>query len=345
MEVWRLLVDETVLTALAAGLPAWALAAVMAVCILVLAKGADCMIDGVVHLARLTGLPRIAIGATVVSLGTTAPEMFVSVMAAWMGNPGLALGNGVGSIICDTGLILGTTCLLTRVPVNRFILDRTGWIQVGAASLLVAIALLSPAGAGGGPVLGRWVGLLFLILLGGYLALSYAWAKQCPPAGEKTSLDEPISLGRCWGLILGGLVAIIAASRVLVPTAAEAAGRLGVPQDVIAATLVAFGTSLPELVTAISAVRKGHPEITIGNVVGADVLNCFFVIGAAAAARPLEVGPTFFLFHFPAMLLILYIFRAFIFWNRDGRFKRWQGASILGLYLIYVATQYAFELS
>ena len=97
--------------------------------------------DGVVDLAERTGLPKIVIGATVVSLGTTLPEAFVSVMAAYMGNPGLALGNGVGSIIADTGLIFGLTCILAAVPVNRYILNRTGWVQVGSATMLVLIAV------------------------------------------------------------------------------------------------------------------------------------------------------------------------------------------------------------
>ena len=108
--------------------------------------------------------------------------------------------------------------------------------------------------------------------------------------------------------------------------------------------MVAFGTSLPELMTAIAAVRKGHPEIMVGNVVGADVLNCLFVIGAAAVARPLAVPPNFYAFYFPAMLLILYPFRAFIFMNKDGQFKRWQGGWLLGIYLIYLVLQYAFNI-
>jgi cation:H+ antiporter len=95
--------------------------------------------------------------------------------------------------------------------------------------------------------------------------------------------------------------------------------------------------------TAIAAVRKKHPEIMVGNVVGADVLNCLFVIGAAAVARPLTIPPNFFVFHFPAMLFILYSFRSFIFINKDGRFKRWQGGWLLGIYLIYLVLQYAFN--
>ena len=109
-------------------------------------------------------------------------------------------------------------------------------------------------------------------------------------------------------MILGGLILVILSARILVPAASEIAFRIGVPDDVIAATLVAFGTSLPELITAISAVRKGYPEITVGNIVGADVLNVLFVIGAAAAAAPLEIPLNFFLFHFPAMLTILILF-------------------------------------
>ncbi|HDZ23136.1 MAG TPA: sodium:calcium antiporter, partial [Desulfobacteraceae bacterium] len=116
--------DETVLRNLVAGLPLVALFAIIAVCIVALSKGADWMIDGVVQLSRRTGMPRIVIGATIISLGTTTPEAVVSVMAAWMGDPGLALGNGVGSIIADTGLIFGLTCLLATVPVNRYILNR-----------------------------------------------------------------------------------------------------------------------------------------------------------------------------------------------------------------------------
>jgi cation:H+ antiporter len=345
-EALRWIGDERYLSELVHGFPTILLVVVIVVCILLLSKGADWMIDGVVHLARRTGLPRIVIGATIVSLGTTTPEAVVSVMAAWMGNPGLALGNGVGSIIADTGLIFGLTCMLTTVPVNRFILNRTGWVQVGAATLLVIIAVTVLVATKGEPVLHRWVGVLLLLLLAGYMYITYLWAKQGAEsalAGEDADDSEMLSLGKCWLMLLGGLVLVVGGARILVPSAAEIAYRLGVPDDVIAATMVALGTSLPELMTAIVAVRKRHPEIMVGNVVGADVLNCLFVIGAAAAARPLAVPPNFYEFHFPTMLLILYSFRLFIFINRDGRFRRWQGVWLFGIYLIYLVLQYAFN--
>jgi cation:H+ antiporter len=346
-QIFRWIADERILHQLLHGFPTVALLAIMAVCIFILSKGADWMIDGVVNLAQRTGLPRIVIGATIVSLGTTMPEAFVSVMAAWMGNPGLALGNGVGSIIADTGLIFGLVCMLTIVPVNRFILNRTGWVQVGTATLLVIIAVMARVVMADGPVLNRWVGILFLVLLGGYMYLTYFWAKQGAHASaehEEIDLNRVMTLKVCWFCILGGLFLVILGARFLVPSAAEIAHRMGVPEDVIAATMVAFGTSLPELTTAITAVRRRHPEIMVGNVVGADVLNCLFVIGAAAAAKPLEVPQNFFTFHFPAMLLILYSFRLFIFINKDGYFKRWQGAWLFGVYLVYLILQYAVNI-
>jgi len=344
-EVVRWIVDETILQHFIREFPNGVLVAAIAFCILMLWKGADWMIDGVVDLARRTGLPRIVIGATIVSLGTTTPEAFVSVMAAWMGNPGLALGNGVGSIIADTGLIFGLICTLRRIPVNRFILNRTGWAQVGAATLLVVISIVLTCTTAGDPILHRWVGFLFLCLLVGYLYMTYRWAKRGAGIEEEGTDDSQlVNLGRSCVLIGGGLLLVIVGARILIPCAICLADRMGVPEDVIAATMVALGTSLPELVTAVAAVKKGHPEIMVGNVVGADVLNCLFVVGAAAAARPLAVPQNFFTFHFPAMILILYSFRFFIFINRDGWFKRWQGMWLFGVYLAYLFLQYAWSI-
>jgi len=346
MNIVHWIADEAYLANLLQGLPAIALIGIIFSGTLLLTKGADWLIEGVVSLASRTGLPKIVIGATIVSLGTTMPEAFVSVMAAWMGNPGLALGNGVGSIIADTGLIFGLACLMTRIPMNRFILNRTGWVQVGAATLLVAISLGLLLIGDGQPVLGRWVGGVFLLLLGLYLFMTCLWAKQSPAEAvyDDDTICQQMGWVQCWGKVIGGLMLVVISARLLIPAASEIAYRIGVPDDVIAATMVALGTSLPELMTAIAAIRRGHPEIMVGNVVGADVLNCLFVIGAAAAAKPLAVPPNFYLFHFPAMLLILYPFRFFIFINTDGFFKRWQGGWMLGIYVLYLVLQYVFNL-
>jgi cation:H+ antiporter len=340
--------NEALLQQLVAEQSTITLLVVIVVCIALLSRGADWMIDGVVDLARRTGLPKIVIGATVVSLGTTLPEMFVSVMAAYMGNPGLALGNGVGSIIADTGLIFGLTAILVAVPVNRYILNRTGWVQVGAATLLVLLSVLAllMAPEGSEPVLERWVGFFFLFLLVIYMYVTYIWARRSDEAGsaEELEREELMATWLAWVMVIGGLLLVIIGARILVPAASEIAARLSVPEDVIAATMVAFGTSLPELMTAIASVRKGHPEIIVGNIVGADVLNCLFVVGAAAAATPLQIPQNFYSFHFPAMLIILFSFRVFISMNRSGVFYRWQGVWLLGVYLVYVVLQYALNI-
>jgi cation:H+ antiporter len=218
---------------------------------------------------------------------------------------------------------------------------------VGAATLLVLVALAALSSNPQEPVLNRWVGSVFLVLLGGYMYATYLWARQGAHealAGEEDDPSELLGFWKCWLLLLGGLFCVVLGARILVPAAAEIAASLGVTEVVIAATMVAFGTSLPELMTAIAAIRKRHPEIMVGNVVGADVLNCLFVIGAASVAKPLAIPPNFFTFHFPAMLLILYPFRAFIFMNRKGSFRRWQGGWLLGVYLVYLILQYAFNI-
>ena len=342
---YQYILSEESLTALLGGLPIPLLLLIFTGCVVVLSKGADWLIDGVVGLASRTGIPRIVIGATIVSLGTTLPEALVSVIAAWLGNPNLALGNGVGSIIADTGLIFGLTCILAVVPINRFILNRTGWWQVGSATLLVLIALLPLLSGNDTPVFESWMGFVFLLLLLIYMYMTYKWSREGDEEAFRGEKKVELCMDRtqCWTCIGTGLVMVVVGARILVSSASEIAVRLGVPPDVVAATMVAFGTSLPELMTAITAVRRGHPEIMVGNVVGADVLNCLFVIGAAGAVRDLSIARNFYVFHFPAMLLILYSFRVFIFMQtKTGTFRRWQGAWLLTIYAVYVVVQYAY---
>ena len=341
--IWQYISDEEVLNELISSFPIWALLLVIVLGVFLLSKGADLMIDGVVDLAERTSIPKVVIGATIVSLGTTMPEAFVSVLAAFQGDPGLALGNGIGSIIADTGLIFGFTALIASVPMNTYILNRNGWWQVGSATLLVAISVFLLLFLPDERALGRPVGIGFLVLLAVYLVMNLLWSRghtEEDMGTDTASHESDASLGICWVMIAGGIGMVISGARILIPAASELALQLGVPQDVIAATMVAFGTSLPELMTAITAVRKGHPEITVGNVVGADVLNCLFVIGAAATARPLAISQNFYIIHFPAMLLVLWVFRIFISTNKGKTFPRWQGFLLLSLYGIYVILQY-----
>lgn len=338
-------------------LPWWLLLGVAAIAMYVLMTGADWLVDGASGLARRLGFPKVIIGATIVSLGTTAPECAVSVMAAWGGKPGLALGNAVGSIIADTGLIFGLGCMLVVLPVNRFLLSRQGWVQFGSAVLLAGLCYGMWQSQGPDAALPQWVGGLFLVLLGLYMIVSVRWSRQVealpePEPGGEAETDEAEEQARrvAWllGLVLVGVVVVVVGSHVLIQSVTVLAQRISVPQVVIAATLVAFGTSLPELVVGMTAIRRGHPEILVGNVIGADVLNVLFVVGASAVAKPLpiiESGtrlPEIFLYvHLPTMLLVLVLFRLFIFRAvRRNTFERWMGVPLVLLWLGYVVLQY-----
>ncbi len=308
---------------------------IIAITLLALGKGADLLVEEAVALSTRLGISKVLIGATIVSLGTTLPEVTVSVMAAIGGNPDLALGNAVGSVICDTGLILGIATLIGKIPLNRTLLNRQGYIQLGVGFLLV-VACLPFANLGSvfteGGSLPQVVGFGFLVLLGGYLWISTRWAKSGEGASLEVESHEKAALPMILFKIFCGLALIILSSEVLIPTVEETALRFDVPQSIIAATLVAFGTSLPELVTAVTAVRKGHGELAIGNVIGADILNVLFVAGMAAAVTPsgLQASPNFFTTLFPAMIVLLLVLRASIVFSKDNLSKIGGAALLLG---------------
>ncbi len=335
------------------GLPQWALLLLLAAAVAVVVKAADLVVVGASGIAQGLGVPKIVVGATIVSLGTTSPECAVSVVAAWSGEPGLALGNAVGSIIVDSGLIFGLGCLLSRLPADRFILNRQGWVQFGSGLFLVLVCWGVYRVAGNEAVIGRTMGLLFVLLLAAYLFFSVRWSRGHPElAAQMGSEAGDASQGtvRLWIGVLGGLVLVLLSSRVLICSVIELAeNHWFIPKVVIAATLVAFGTSLPELVIGMTSIRRGHNELLVGNIIGADVLNVLFVVGFSAVAAPLpvvEAGaslPQILLYvHLPFMLGILVLFRIFIFRaSSRGYFQRWYGAPLLLIYVVYLVLQFS----
>jgi len=333
--------------------------------------GAEWLVEGASGLAFRLGMPEVVVGATIVSLGTTTPECAVSVLAAFDGNAGLALGNAVGSVIVDTAVIFGIGCLLTQLPADRFLLTRQGWVQFGSAALLAVFCYGAFILQGSAAVINRPIGIVLLALLVVYMYKSVIWARQHPSnppmkvseniahhaeAGQPVHVaDEHVvkrTSGKLIGLLLAGLVVILISGHITIEAVTVGAVRLGVPQIVIAATLVAIGTSLPEFVVGITAIRRGHPELLVGNVLGADILNILFVTGAAALAAPLPiVDPTaalpeiFLIIHLPAMLLILTYFRLCIFKAiKVGHFQRWMGAPLIVMYLVYAFAQFAVSM-
>lgn len=325
------------------------LAGAIVLTLMVLGKSADWLVDAAVALSDRSKVPKVVIGATIVSLGTTAPEAAISVLAAIQGSPGLALGNAVGSIICDTGLILGLASLIAPLKLNRTIVNRQGWIQLGAGLALVILSfpLSSPAAAlATGGNLPQLVGFIFLIALGAYIYMSIRWARQDtgdrqPEEFENDPTDTtPVIFVK----LAGALALVLISATVLIPAVAEAARRLSVPESIIAATLVAFGTSLPELVTAIKASMRGHGELAVGNVIGADILNVLFVAGAAAAVTPggLIAGPHFFKVLFPAMIFILLVFRLGVMFSGESM-RRPFGIVLIGSYVFVTLVSYVIE--
>lgn len=334
--------------------PLWLLLFIVCAFLVSLAKGADILVDQAVLLSSQWGISPIVIGATIISLGTTLPEAVVSVAAALAGNPGLALGNAVGSIICDTGLILGLALLIGPIPLDKRIVNRQGWMQVGAVLLLIALCFpwLSPGRAfSDGSTLPQWAGILLLLLLVVYLIWSVWFFRRFGAENnlllpESPSVDSTNSSDSPWWILLKLILAIaivVVSAQILIPAAQETAVRMNIPASIIAATLVAFGTSLPELVTVITSVRKGQGGLALGNVIGADILNVLFVAGAAAAVTNggLHAGPDFFKLLFPAMAFLIIVLRIAITLS-DKHLHRHTGFLLLGSYIIVTVLAFQF---
>lgn len=338
--------------------PTFVLVLIISAMLYILSKGADMLVDKAVSLSLHWGVPKMVVGATIVSLGTTLPEATVSVLAAINGNPDLALGNAIGSIIADTGLILGLAALIGRLPVDRIVVERQGKIQVWVGILLAVVSL--PFFSGGSGNISRWVGWLFLILLSIYIYTSIKWSKnsildkasiesETAFTAEGSAFSEDILVEKKSPLIIQilelfvGMALVIGSSKILIPAVEISAVRVGIPQSIIAATLIAFGTSLPELVTAITAVRKGHGELAIGNIVGADILNVLFVVGSAAAVTSggLDVPLNFYKLQIPTMLIILIAFRLFSRGESEEITKK-EGLILFLIYFVYLILNFTW---
>ena len=303
---------------------------------LVLYKGSDWFVDGAAGVAKILKIPPVIIGATIVSLGTTAPEATVSIMAAFKGYSGLAMGNSVGSVICNTALIFGLCCCISRIPADKFIIAHQGKVKffAGLSFVLLCYILL----IFGTSYISRTIGMIILAVLCWYIVMSVKWAKKHDGSGVDTSLhnsSKPVLAA----LFLTGLTLIIVGSRVLIGSTVQICDYFNIPKSVVAASVVAFGTSVPELVTGIASLAKGHKEIMLGNIIGANILNILFVIGASAAVAGLTIERQFYYLHLPVLALVILLFSIFS-WVSKTTYKRWFGIPLLAIYAIYIVLQY-----
>ena len=313
-----------------------ALLVVIATGFVALAWSAERFVDGSSALARQLGVSSLLIGLTVVGIGTSLPEMLVSAIAAIDGTPGIALGNALGSNIANVGLILGTTALVSPLVISPGILRR----EIPLLMLVVvATGALLADGA-----LSRFDGVA---LLAGMLAVLtwMAWQARHPERGDamiarelESAVPEPLPLAQALRWTLLGLVLLIASSRLLVWASVLLAGQLGVSDLIIGLTIVAIGTSLPELAAGLASVRRGESELAVGNIIGSNLFNLLAVLGIAGAIAPFAFDQGDLARDYGIMTgFMLAILVVGYGLGRRGRLGRWEGGLLVGAYIAYQA--------
>ncbi|MDE0030754.1 MAG: calcium/sodium antiporter [Deltaproteobacteria bacterium] len=292
--------------------------------------GAEFVLRGAVQLARRFGVSPLIIGLTVVAYCTTMPELLVSLDAALRGAPGISIGNIVGSNICNLLLILGAAACVCPMVVNPREVRFEGAVATGVAALFI---ILGMAGS-----LSRIDGVLLLACLVAFTVISVRRARRNPPeAGtDEDAADRPVWM--TVGTLAVGLGCLVAGSHLLVEGAIGLARLLGVSEAVIGVTVVAVGTSLPELATAVVSAYRGHSEVAVGNVLGANIFNLLAIGGLVATVHPLDVPPHLLHLAIWTMLgatVVLISWLAF-----RGRLGRLAGALCLVVYTLYIVMEY-----
>lgn len=269
-----------------------------AVGLVLLIKGGDWFVDGATDIAEHFHVPELIIGATVVSLGTTLPEVMVSATSAISGHGEIAYGNAIGSIICNTALIAAITVAVRPTPIDSKALV----LPVGFFFTAAIIYCLNTYLTG---YFGRPIGFVLLVILALYLVLTVRQGLKNPSQSQQeTETKQERSLGMSVLMLIVGAALIAVGAKLLVDNGTLIAQALGVPESVIALTFVALGTSLPELVTAITSLIKGHGSLSLGNVIGANILNLVLVSGVAIVLKPFAIPQNSTLFGINASLVL-----------------------------------------
>ena len=312
--------------------------------------GGDWFVDGASGLAKKMRIPEIIIGATIVSVGTTLPEVMVSATSAATGHGELAYGNAVGSVICNAALIAALTIAIRPSGVDR----KSFIIPVASFFTAAVVFCVSAYFLGGFP---RWIGIILLCIFVLHMVISFRQSRknQMPEleepegSGEETDKDPKKKESPLWKdilfLVLGAALIAVGA-KLLVDNGTLIAQTMGVPESVIALTFVALGTSLPELVTAITSLVKGHSSLSLGNIIGANLLNLVFVTGLSATINPFDIpGEKMLLGHnaslvldLPLMivLMLIMVVPALV----KQKLYRWQGIVMLLAYAGFCAFQF-----
>ncbi|MEZ5507831.1 MAG: calcium/sodium antiporter [Gammaproteobacteria bacterium] len=312
-----------------------AFAAIIAGLVL-LVWSSDKFVDGAVGLAESSGISKAMIGLTIVAIGTSAPEIVVSIMSALAESPQLAFGNAVGSNIANMGLVLGITALIAALPVKQGLLkeDLPALLAVtAAAGFLLYDQLLSQND-----------GFAMIAMLAALMLLMIRYKKEhadelIDPAEAAEIPDISLKASIVWFVI--GLVVLVAASRLLVWGAIEVARALDVSEIVIGLTIVAVGTSLPELAASVASALRKHHDIALGNIVGSNIFNLIAVLPAAAVIYPIEISQHEFIRDYGSMVGITLLLTVFILWPRKTRqLSKVEGGLLLSCYVAYLVMLY-----
>ena len=316
--------------------------------LVLLIKGGDWFVDAAVSIAKRLKLPEVLIGATVVSIGTTLPEVMTSAMGAASGAGEIAYGNAIGSIICNTSLIAAITIAIKPSKANRKALVFPIVFFFAAATFYAVTAYT-------GGNFTRITGIILLLGFVFYMLMNVLSMKKSTDIEELEHTEESHNVEKMEGklvkdiimLILGaGLIAL--GAYLLVESATSIATQLGIPESVIGLTVVAIGTSLPEFVTAITSLVKGHGALSLGNIIGANIFNLVLVSGVAVTINPFPVPENSLLFgrnaslllDIPVMLAVMGIMT--IPTLIRGKLSRWQGILLLAIYVAFMAVQFVF---
>ncbi len=303
-------------------------AALLAVGFVLLVKGADWFVEGAGKLAERFGIPQLVIGLTIVAMGTSLPEAAVSVSAALKGSAEITIGNIVGSNIMNVLLILGITSVITPIAVQKSTVKYELPFVIAVSALLAGIGLTKH-------VVGRIDGVILwalMLLYLGYLLVMTKKGNGLPEEGEDAEHDKPMPIWKMLLFILAGGVMIVVGSDVAVDAATALARIFGMSERLIGLTIVAFGTSLPELVTSATAAVKGKADIAVGNIVGSNIFNILFVVGTSALITPVAYAANFFV---DSIVCIAAVVLLWVLVMKNKRLGRAGGACMLVGYAAY----------
>lgn len=306
---------------------------------ILITKGADIFINNTVEIGKKTNISELILGATIVSFATTLPELTVSLFASIDGHTTMSFGNAIGSIICNTGLILGLVALISPFRVDREMFFSKSLL------LIVSVLVLLLVGADGLITKGDAVVLIFILVV--FMINNYNSVVSGNRSNSKIENKSKDNLRKSEIVKIGiffvlGLVMMVVGSRLLIKSGVEIASIIGIPQGVISLTVIALGTSLPELVSCMTAIRKKHHAISVGNVLGANILNIVSVISLSAMPNDIPVLSQNIRIDFPFMIMILLIL--IVPTIRKHKLYRIQGLLLLGSYIAYIFTLYLMYL-